>query len=401
VKANLARLARLRPAPRLQRWQSLTLAAAAVVTAALAGPVLSAGGAQAATLASGAAGAATACTGGVSVTQFAFNPPSVPLGSASALTLVLQNCTSQPVQGSTAWFGTYAGQGCPVLDAISFPYTIAAGGSYTLTNRFGDPGFAGCQPTSLRMSANVNVNGAGTVTTVSATLQFSAVCTNGIAINQFSFSPASVPVGQTSTLTLVLQNCTGQAIQGSTIWRSAFTPAGTAPPPGCPVLDPVSLSYSIAPGGTATLTLGLGDPIASCQATGIQATVNVSVNGVTGTAATATAFLVITHPATGGCHVTYTANSWQGGFTADVAINNTGPSPINGWTLTFTFPGDQKITSAWNATVTQTGASVTATNLSYNATISPGGSQWFGFQGTWATSNAAPASFSVNGMACT
>jgi hypothetical protein len=72
-----------------------------------------------------------------------------------------------------------------------------------------------------------------------------------------------------------------------------------------------------------------------------------------------------------------------------------------GWTLTFTFPGDQKITSAWNAAVTQADRSVTAANLSYNATISPGGSQSFGFQGTWTASDAAPASFSVNGTACT
>jgi hypothetical protein len=43
----------------------------------------------------------------------------------------------------------------------------------------------------------------------------------------------------------------------------------------------------------------------------------------------------------------------------------------------------------------------TATNLSYNATISPGGSQSFGFQGTWATNDASPASFGVNGTACT
>jgi hypothetical protein len=354
-------------------------------------------------LAPGAANAATtaACTGGVAVSQFAFNPPSVPPGGNSPLTLVLQNCTSQAIQGSTAWYGQYSGQGCPVLDPIPYSYAIAPGGTYTLTNSYGDPGFSGCQPTALRISANVNVNGAGTVTTVTATLQFSAACTDGIAISQFAFSPVTVPVGQTSTLTLVLRNCTSQALQGSSTWQPAFTGAGTGLPPGCPVLDPVSFSYSMAPGSTSTATLGLGDPIASCQATGIQATVNVLVNGVTGTAATATANLVITHPATGGCHVTYTPSNWQRGFTANVTITNNGSSTIDGWTLTFSFPGDQKITSAWNAAVTQAGASVTAANLSYNATISPGGSQSFGFQGTWATSDASPASFSVNGMACT
>jgi len=140
-----------------------------------------------------------------------------------------------------------------------------------------------------------------------------ATCTGGVAVSQFSFSPGTVQVGQVSTLTLVLQNCGSQTLQGSSIWGFKFTGAGTGLPPGCPVLDPVAFGYSMAPGGTSTATLGLDDPIASCQATGIQATANVNVNGVTGTVASATANLVITQPATGGCHVTYTPGNWQGG----------------------------------------------------------------------------------------
>jgi hypothetical protein len=355
----------------------------------------------AAMLAPGAANAATtaACTGGVAVSEFAFNPPSVPLGSGSALTLVLQNCTSQTIQGSTDWYGQYTGQGCPVLDPIPYSYTIAPQGTYTLTNTFGDSGLPGCQPTALNISANVNVTGAGTVTTVTATLRFTA-CTDGIAIDQFAFSPGVVTVGQTSTLTLVLRNCSSQTVQGSSDWIPEFTWAGTGLPPGCPAMDPVSFAYSIAPGGTSTATLGLGDPIASCQATGIQATVNVAVSGVTGTAATAMAKLVISQPPPSGCKVTYTPSNWPGGFTANVTITNSGSSAINGWKLTFAFPGDEVITNAWNAAVTQAGASVTATNLSYNATIPAGGSQSFGFQGSWAANDAAPSSFSVNGSAC-
>jgi cellulase/cellobiase CelA1 len=78
--------------------------------------------------------------------------------------------------------------------------------------------------------------------------------------------------------------------------------------------------------------------------------------------------------ATGGCHVTYGGTASLGDFTANVTIANTGSSAINGWTLAFTFPGGQKITNFWNAAVTQVGASVTATNMSWNATIAPGGS---------------------------
>ena len=105
--------------------------------------------------------------------------------------------------------------------------------------------------------------------------------------------------------------------------------------------------------------------------------------------------------ASGGCKVTYTQNSWAGGFTANVTLANTGTSAWNGWTATWTWPGDQKVTSAWNAQVGQSGAKVTAVNLGYNGAVPAGGSTSFGFQGTWSSSNASPTAFSVNGNACT
>ena len=109
-----------------------------------------------------------------------------------------------------------------------------------------------------------------------------------------------------------------------------------------------------------------------------------------------------TSPPPGGtCHVTYTKSSeWTGGFVANMTIGNTGGAAVNGWQLTFTFPGDQRITNAWNATVSQSGSNVTAANASYDGTISPGGSVSIGFQGTWASNDTAPTSFSLNGTAC-
>lgn len=103
----------------------------------------------------------------------------------------------------------------------------------------------------------------------------------------------------------------------------------------------------------------------------------------------------------GGCTVTYTSNTWPGGFTANVTLANTGTSGWSGWATTFTFPGDQKITNAWNAQVTQTGQAVTATSESYNGKVAAGASTTFGFQGTWTSSSTAPTSFSVNGTTCT
>ena len=103
----------------------------------------------------------------------------------------------------------------------------------------------------------------------------------------------------------------------------------------------------------------------------------------------------------GPCSVSYTKSEWQGGFTANVTITNTGSTLIDGWTMTFGFPGDQRITGAWNADVSQSGTSVTARNVSYNGTIQPGGNTSFGFQGTWSSSDATPTSFAVNGHSCT
>ena len=100
------------------------------------------------------------------------------------------------------------------------------------------------------------------------------------------------------------------------------------------------------------------------------------------------------------CAVAYTVSQWGGGFTADVKVTNNG-APLSAWTLAWTFPGDQLITSAWSATVAQSGASVTARNVDYNGSLPTGGSANFGFQATFGASNPAPTNFTLNGAACT
>jgi len=105
----------------------------------------------------------------------------------------------------------------------------------------------------------------------------------------------------------------------------------------------------------------------------------------------------------GGCHITYTKSSeWAGGFVVNVVIGNTSTTTaVNGWRLTFTFPGDQQITSNFNGGFSQSGENATLTNASYNGAIAPGGSVNIGFQGTWRTNDANPTSFSLNGATCT
>jgi non-reducing end alpha-L-arabinofuranosidase len=106
--------------------------------------------------------------------------------------------------------------------------------------------------------------------------------------------------------------------------------------------------------------------------------------------------------AAGYCQVTYTVtNQWQGGFGANIVIQNTGSSAWTSWTLTFTFPASgQAVTQGWNGTFAQSGQNVTVTNVSYNSSVAVNGTVNPGFNGAWTSSNPVPTSFSVNGNTC-
>ncbi len=128
---------------------------------------------------------------------------------------------------------------------------------------------------------------------------------------------------------------------------------------------------------------------------------SVNTGGTPPTTAPPTTTPPTTPPPSGsGCSVKYTPNAWNDGFTADVQITNTGSGTINGWTLTYSLPSGQQITSSWNATVTQSGSAVTAKNFAYNGTLAPGGSTSFGYQGTLKGTYSSPTSFSLNGVTC-
>jgi glucuronoarabinoxylan endo-1,4-beta-xylanase len=161
-----------------------------------------------------------------------------------------------------------------------------------------------------------------------------------------------------------------------------------------------TLSYS-ATGLPAGLSISSSTGVISGTPTAAgTSTVSVTATDTTGASGSASFTWTVTGPA-GACTVTYsTVSQWTGGFVANLTIANSGSSPVNGWTLAFTFPGDQKITDAWNGVVTQSGESVSIANESYNGTIAAGGNTSLGFQGTWSASDAAPTSFTLNGTPC-
>lgn len=101
------------------------------------------------------------------------------------------------------------------------------------------------------------------------------------------------------------------------------------------------------------------------------------------------------------CSVDYKTNDWGSGFTADLTLTNRGADPINGWTLTYDYTGNQTLTSGWNGTWSQSGRTVTAKNASWNGTIAAGAAVSTGAQFTYSGTNTAPASFAINGTTCT
>jgi hypothetical protein len=128
--------------------------------------------------------------------------------------------------------------------------------------------------------------------------------------------------------------------------------------------------------------------LAAAAALAVAAAVVISVNPSSGYAA-----------GTPACVTGYRVDQWSGGFVAQVTVTNNA-APVNGWTLAWTFAGDQHVTSGWSADITQSGKAVTAHSQGFNGAIATGASVQFGFQASFQGSNDTPADFTLNGIRC-
>jgi poly(hydroxyalkanoate) depolymerase family esterase len=96
-------------------------------------------------------------------------------------------------------------------------------------------------------------------------------------------------------------------------------------------------------------------------------------------------------PTTGGCTATVQiVNDWGSGWQGDVAVT-AGANAINGWTLTWTWPGGQSISSHWNAQVSTSGSAVTAGDVGWNGAVAAGQTRTaaWGFIGTGTAASPA------------
>lgn len=108
-------------------------------------------------------------------------------------------------------------------------------------------------------------------------------------------------------------------------------------------------------------------------------------------------------PAAGSASCTVTSSvmhTWPGGLQAQAVLTNTSTSPVSGWTLTWSFASEQRVTDLWNGDFTQSGERVRVTSAPYDAIIAPSASVTIGFTGTSTGSDALPTAFQLNGTNC-
>ncbi|WP_084546799.1 cellulase family glycosylhydrolase [Glycomyces arizonensis] len=94
-------------------------------------------------------------------------------------------------------------------------------------------------------------------------------------------------------------------------------------------------------------------------------------------------------PAEGDCSAEIeVVNDWGSGWQGNVHIT-AADTALDGWTLTWTWPGTQQVSSHWNADLTQSGATVTASDVGWNGDVAAGQTRnVFGFIGTGPSSEA-------------
>ncbi|TDC44040.1 endoglucanase, partial [Micromonospora sp. KC207] len=109
-----------------------------------------------------------------------------------------------------------------------------------------------------------------------------------------------------------------------------------------------------------------------------------------------------TTPPNGPCKVTFTPNTWSGGFTAELRVTN-GGSALNGWSLSFGFGSGSgvRLTSGWNGEWSQNGDVFLVRNAAWNGNLPAGGTVSVGFQGTFSGASLPTAvGFTLNGSRC-
>lgn len=147
-------------------------------------------------------------------------------------------------------------------------------------------------PTVLGLS--LTTAGAASAAVASAHVQPAAACTTAgpIQVDGFAFTPAQVAPGQSSTADLITTNCSNATLATTQQWSGQWlSAAGTVPPPGCPIIDPLVRSVTYAPGQQVAENTTYTVPV-GCQADELAVTVRITLSTGT-TTVSGTAYLKI------------------------------------------------------------------------------------------------------------
>lgn len=120
-----------------------------------------------------------------------------------------------------------------------------------------------------------------------------------------------------------------------------------------------------------------------------------SVKCTAGAIGMAMALCVAAPQAMAACQYTVDSN-WGTGFVAKIRITNDTDATVNGWSINWSYAGNNRIDSSWNANMSGTNP-YTATGISWNSTIQPGQSVEFGVQGKSTGTVELPV---LNGSLC-
>src|SRR5260221_427312 len=67
-------------------------------------------------------------------------------------------------------------------------------------------------------------------------------------------------------------------------------------------------------------------------------------------------------------------STWGAGFEGGYTVTNKSTHTVTSWTITFTLPTTEAVTSSWNGTLTHSGTQYTITSPTWEAPLAPGDS---------------------------
>ncbi|MBQ0903938.1 serine/threonine-protein kinase [Micromonospora sp. U21] len=101
------------------------------------------------------------------------------------------------------------------------------------------------------------------------------------------------------------------------------------------------------------------------------------------------------------CEVAYALRTDSGkDFAAELTLTNTGGSALRDWTMSFTFPGQQRVTKAEPTPVHQQGRTVLIRPAADRTTLAPGEAEKLTLVGKYSGANPLPVEFRLGDASC-